>query len=79
MKGFIPTFSTIDLGRTEPTGVVRKSHISHIRIAQGKHLTKDGGWVIFYLMAEVRDCEYRLTLTFRTKEEVLKELKKITK
>jgi len=30
-------------------------------------------------MAEVRDCEYRLTLTFRTKEEVLKELKKLTK
>lgn len=79
MKGFIPTYSTLDLSRVEPTGVLRKSHISHIRIAQGKHLTKDGGWVIFYLMAEVRDCEYRLTLTSKPKEEALKELRKLTK
>lgn len=79
MKGFIPTYSTIDLGRTEPTGVVRKSHISHIRIARGKHLTKDGGWVLFYLMAEVRDNDYRLTQTFKTREEALKELRKLTK
>lgn len=77
MKGFIPTFSTIDLGRREPTGVLRKSHISHIRVAQYKLLKGDVS--IFYLMAEVRDCEYRLTLTSKSKEEVLKELKKLTK
>lgn len=79
MKGFIPTYSTLDLSRVKPTGVVRKSHISHIRIAQSNFVTIFGDQNLFYLIAEVRGCEYRLTLTFKTRTEVLAELKKLTK
>lgn len=75
MKGFIPTYSTIDTTRTEPTGFIRKSHISHIRIAKMEAFEK----VWFYLKAEIRGIEYKISLDFKTKEEVEEILEKLFK